>query len=364
METPAPRPDDRTGPVTSPAEPSAEPPAAPPHRLRRFLCAVLRGLFWIIAVLMLLWAFGAIWFDGPFRTCRHNPELAFIWLAATVLLFARARQPRTRRLALIAGFLVVYIPWLFKSPSNGREWAPEYARIPYAKIEGDTLTVTNYRNFDYGLDGSVKERWETRVFHLSNLRGADFFLNYWGSPWIAHPITSFDFGPEGHMVFSVETRREKGETYTTLGGLYKLYELTYLAGDERDFIRLRANVRKDEDSYLYKLSFTPEQARHSLDDYLHALDQLHDKPRFYNVLTANCTTAIRNQTAAENRFPFDWRLLANGKLDQLLEERGMLAVKDLPLDELKRRGHVDDRSLPAHDDPDFSKRIREGVPGF
>lgn len=314
-------------------------------------------------VLASLWMFGAIHFNGPFSGSA-NTVLGLLWLAASFLAATRGRTLRWRLMRWALVWLIAWIPWLMIRPSNDRDWDVDYARTPSAAVEGDLVTFTNFRNFDYTLDGKVTEHWETRQVHLSKLQGVDLFLNYWGSELIAHPIFSFDFGDEGHIAFSIETRREKGETYTALGGLYKLYELTYLVGDERDFIRVRSNVRPGEDAYLYKLAIKPETARLRFMEYVKALNGLRDDPQFYNVLTANCTTAIRNHSAAEHTFPFDWRLIINGKLDELLAERGLLQVKDLPFAELKKRSHVDDRSLPLQDDPEFSRKIREGVPGF
>jgi hypothetical protein len=321
---------------------------------------------WLLRLLMLLpalWCFGAIHYDGPFPGAG-NSALALVWAVLAVVLLLRARGRRGRWLAFAGALALVIVPWSFKQPRNDRDWAPEYARTAGARVEGDAVTFTHFRNFDYALDGTVTERWETRTVHLSKLRGIDFFLNYWGSPLIAHPIFSFDFGDEGHVAFSIETRREKGETYTTVGGLYKLYELAYLVGDERDFVRVRTNIRKDEDAYLFRLATPPEKARERFLEYVAQIQALEQRPRFYNVLTANCTTAIRSQVHVRKKTIPDGRLILNGKLDEMFADHGLFAVKDLPLAELKQLGHVDERAMKAQDDPEFSKRIRAGVPGM
>jgi hypothetical protein len=351
METPAPSPDHRPDAVT---------PRPLGQRIAR---GIVRNLVRGLMALVALWTFGAIHFDGPLPG-HGNLVLAILWLALTAALLLRARSHRDRWLSFAACLAAAIVPWSFKKPSNHRDWSPEFAQTAGATVEGDAVTFTNFRNFDYALDGTVTERWETRTVHLSKLRGIDFFLNYWGSPLIAHPIFSFDFGDDGQVAFSIETRREKGETYTTLGGLYKLYELSYLVGDERDFIRVRTNIREGEDAYLFRLVTPPDKARERFLEYVRQIQSLHEKPRFYNVLTANCTTAIRSQMhVAKHTIP-DWRLILNGKLDEMFSDLGAFAVKDLPLAELKERGHVDDRALKAQDDPEFSKRIREGVPGY
>jgi hypothetical protein len=46
-----------------------------------------------------------------------------------------------------------------------------------------------------------------------------------------------------------------------------------------------------------------------------------------------------------------------------LYERGAIAT-NLPLAELKERGHINDRARAADEDADFSRAIRRGVPGI
>ena len=69
---------------------------------------------------------------------------------------------------------------------------------------------------------------------------------------------------------SIETRKEEGESYDTIRGFFRQYELIYIVGDERDLIRLRTNYRKDppEDAYLYRTNAPPENMRRLFLDYL------------------------------------------------------------------------------------------------
>ena len=69
---------------------------------------------------------------------------------------------------------------------------------------------------------------------------------------IAHILVSFGFEDGRYLVFTVETRKEKGERYSELGGFFKEFELSIVATDERDAVRVRTNVR-DEDVYLYRI---------------------------------------------------------------------------------------------------------------
>jgi hypothetical protein len=320
-------------------------------------------VWWTFCVLCSLWALGAIRFDAPLGREAGNLVLAGLWLVVVIVLLAVVKGVRNRSLAWAACFLAVLLPWLAVRPSHDRDWQAVWAKTGWVEVEGDLVAFHNFRNFDYALDGTVTERWETRTVRLSNLQGLDCFLVAFGGEWLAHPILSFDFGPDGRVAFSIETRREVGESYSEFGGLYKMFELAYMFGDERDFVRVRTNLR-DEPIYLYRGHFPQERVRGMFLESVAAANDLRDRPRFYNVLAANCTTSLRAQTPAENRNPFDIRLLLNGKLDELVYERGGLRTDGLPFAELRRRAFINAAARAAHDDPAFSERIREGRPGF
>jgi hypothetical protein len=146
--------------------------------------------------------------------------------------------------------------------------------------------------------------------------------------------------------------------------MFRQFELTYIIAGERDVVRLRTNYRTDdEQACLYRLQVTPEQGRKLFLDYLRRANELHERAEWYNALTGNCTTAIRTQRAAADRAPWNWRMLLNGHLDELLYERGMI-VTNLPFAELKKLSNINARAKAADQAADFSQQIRKGLPGF
>lgn len=318
----------------------------------------------LVVALASLWAVGAIWVDGPLSMDGGNRWLAAGWAAtALAALWALRRRPGSGIALWGALFLGVLIPWLQIAPSNDRDWKPEWARTQHITLTDGRLTVHDFRNFDYAADGRVTERWETRSFDLGKLRGMDYFHDAFGGDLLAHPILSFDFGADGHLALSVETRRQTGEGFSTLGGFFRMYELQYLWGSERDFIRVRTNIR-DEPVYLYRTTVSPLGALHILLDAVRATNALYREPAFYNTLWANCTTALRAQTPDWRETPLDLRMLANGRLDELVYERDGVVTAGLGFDALRAASFINPAAAAAHRAPDFSARIRQGPPGF
>ncbi len=108
---------------------------------------------------------------------------------------------------------------------------------------------------------------------------------------------------------------------------------------------------------------SPAQARVRFLEYVSTIKMLHDHPRWYNAITTNCTTNIRTQRPMSQRAPWDWRMLVNGKADEMLYERHAIATGGLPFSELKQRSLINKRARSADKDPDFSRLIREELPG-
>jgi hypothetical protein len=344
----------------------------------KFLARLVWALFWLILIGATAWVFGALWFDFPVQEVRHIVAgiYAFAMVAAAIVAALYERRRTGGKMAVAdrryniqagavpaLGFIIVLGWWLTLRPSNDRAWQPDVARTAWAEINGDQVTLHNVRKCEYRTETDYTPHWETRVVDLKQLRGIDLAITYWGSKWIAHPIVSFQFGDVLPICFSIETRLEVGEEYSAIGGLYRRCELIYVCADERDVIRVRSNFRKGEDVYLYHTTISPAEARQRFLEYIAVLNSLHSQPRWYNAVTTNCTTSIRTQHAAAQRVRWDWRILLNGFLDQMLYEHGALAG-NLPFAELKAQAHINEAARAANDVPDFSVRIRAGRPGF
>ncbi len=323
---------------------------------------VLRIFFARIVFAFWAWAWLAIGIDGPSATWAAV-VLILLHVAASVGILLKARSKRWAILASALPSLVVLGWWLNLSPSNDREWLDEVAKPARAQINGDRVTIQNVRNFEYRSNEDYTPHWETREYDLSKLRGVDLFLSTWGSPLIAHTIASWDFGDGQHLAVSIETRKEVGEEYSAVLGFFRQFELYYVVADEQDLVGVRTNFR-GEDVRLYHLKTKPALARGILLDYLDEINRLADEPFWYNALTHNCTTNIRHHVehVAPSGRIMDWRVLVNGRLDELGYERGNVDTS-LPFDVLRERSRISERARQLPKGADFSAWIREGLPG-
>jgi hypothetical protein len=322
--------------------------------------AVLLVPLAIVIVLAVAWAALALWIDGPGSRALAGALVA-AFLSATVTLFLVVRPVGRAAGAFLILWLAVLGWWLSIPPRADRDWQPDVARVATAEVHGEQVTVHNVRDFDYRSETDYTERWDDRTYDLSQLRGVDVFVSFWGPTLIAHTIMSWEFGDGRHLAISIETRKERGEAYSALRGFFRQYELYYVVADERDVVRLRTNYR-GERVFLYRLRASPALARRLLVSYLEEVDALARMPRWYNALTHNCTTTIRfhvQQSGVRN--PLDWRLFVNGKADELLYERHDIDTS-LPLAELRARSDITDKAKAADQDPRFSERIRDGLP--
>ena len=325
----------------------------------------LLGALRVLAALAFLpaaaWASLAVWFDAPLATLPRAGLAGACGVAVFALLFA-VRPLVGALLAATLPVIFVSIWWVTIPASNDRDWTPDVARSPRAEIEGEQLVLYNVRNFDYRSETDFDERWETRHYDLSKLEGVDLYLVYWGPTVIAHTIASWNFADAVPLAISIETRKERGESYSAVLGFFRQFELYYVVADERDVIQVRSNHR-GEQVFLYPLRVPPDRARAILLEYLAEINALAEQAHWYNALTHNCTTEIRlHAQAVSPRNPWNWRMLANGFLDELAYQRGAVDTS-LPFAELRARSDVTERAKAAAGSADFSRRIREGLPG-
>jgi len=320
----------------------------------------------LVALGFAVWGALALWYRLP-----AGPEIraaaAIAW--ALLLLDAAATalwRSWSRALVVVvvaAAGLIAW--WSTVRPLNDRNWQPDLARTVRGTVDGDILTLTDVRNFEWRTETDYTPRWETRRYDLNQLVSLDLTADYWAGEAIAHTLVSFGFADGSQLMWSIEQRREVGEVYSVLEGFFKQAELIILAGDERDLVRLRTNVR-GEDLRLYRLNVSQPIIRRTLLQYVADANELADHPRWYNTATTNCTTMVfRIARAVEPGIPLDRRVLLSGYFPDYAYDQGVLD-RSLPFSDLREKAKLSARARAADAEPSvaFSKAIRTGIPGI
>jgi hypothetical protein len=334
--------------------------------VRRILGRLVRWfgltLLAVSIVLMGAWCALAIWFRGIGNEPVRDVLAGATFVLALITVGCLATSWRWSGFAFYAAVVaVIMVWWSTIHPTNERDWNSDVARSVTATIDGDRLVVNNVRDFNWRSDTDFDQRWEQRTYNLSSVTNVDLIMSYWGDEAIAHTIVSFGFDHGRRLAFSIEIRKERGEAYSPIAGFFKQYELAIVAADERDVVRVRSNVR-GEDVRIYRLRMTPANARVLLRKYVEEADDLARTPRFYSTLTTNCTTLVFQMVRVVHPgLPMDYRVLLSGYLPNYAYSLGATDTS-IPFERLRDLSRIHDKAIRADTDPDFSARIREGIP--
>ena len=309
-----------------------------------------------------LWGAFALWYQLPGGTPSKTSGIG-LWSAFSVVTIAVLWQGH---MAVGLGvFLLAHagmlLWWTRIEASNEGLWADDVARMTSGTIEGTGVTLHNVRNFDWRTKTDYTQRWETRSYDLERLRSVDMITSNWGLPAISHMLISFGFDAGSYVAFSVEIRRQIFQEFSELGGFFKEFELSIIAADERDVIRVRTNIRGEE-AYLYQLRMPLAAMRMLFEGYVEAANDVAKNPRFYHTITVNCTTLVyQMMNRIAGGLPLDYRLLLSGHIaEYVYRVKGL--NQSLSLDQLRTLGRITDRAKLADQSPHFSADIRSGLP--
>jgi hypothetical protein len=318
-------------------------------------------VLWIIIVITVIWCGLALNYSNMPAWLR--PVAAWLFVAASIAVLFLLKPRWWRGFAafvcLVALVLVYY--WGFIPPSNDRHWRKDVSVLPWAEIKENQVTVHKIRNSEYRSTEDFDLHHYDRTFDIDQLRSMDFYMCFWSPAPFCHTMMSFGFDDGKYLCVSIETRPEEHESYSVLRSFFKQYELIYVAGDERDLVRMRTNLR-DEALYLYHIDTTPAAKRRIFLDYCRRMNELKANPEWYYILTRNCTTDIPRRDGEHRwKLPESWKVIINGFVDSFLYRERSLDTR-MPLVQLRKVGHIDTRAQNADHDPEFSRAIRAGIP--
>ena len=269
----------------------------------------------------------------------------------------------------IFGILAILLSTFFiwqtaKTPPTQAEWQQQLSVPSTAEFNNNIVTVRNVRNFRYGpTESEMYPSYYEKTYDLNEIKRIWYISEPFNeASYAAHTFVSFEFNNGDFLAITIEARKSKDQTYSMVKGLLRTYPLMYIAADERDVVLLRANIRKDK-VYAYPVkTSSPENAKILLTDMLKRMNELNEKPVWYNTFFANCTSSIAhhiNKIIPGRISKFSWQLLLTASSDELALKRGLLDTT-LSIEQAREKYLITEKSLQIGDVPDYSKLIREG----
>ena len=268
-------------------------------------------------------------------------------------------------LSTVALFLLllasIFVTHLFRSPRNDRNWTVDQQILPLVTFKGEFVTIKNVRNFQYTDEFTYTPEYYDKTYNLDEITSVDFIVVPLAKHAVAHTFLTFGFKSGDYVSITVEVRKEKGEEYSALKGLFDQYELMYVIADERDVLRLRGIYRNNE-VYLYPGVVSKNKMRELFVSMLQKAQTLESTPEFYNTITNSCTTNIVSHINAisDTKIPFDIRTVLPKNSDALAYELGFIST-DIPFPELRTQSEISDKIRLYGDNINFSQMIREPV---
>jgi hypothetical protein len=273
-------------------------------------------------------------------------------------------------MVIIVAFLLagVTIFWLVLRhlrlrPSNERSWVNDNERMATADFDGEGVIIRNVRDFEWRSNRDFDEKWIDVKVNLNEVSKIWFALEYFdpNRREMAHTIMSFEMEDGTRIACSIEVRRETGERYHPIKGLFRQYELIYVWATERDVIGVRTRCRKKSVTHLFEaVVLGPGNERRMLESYLNRTNKLSQSPEWYNTITNTCTTNIVRHVneVYPGRVPRALAILLPGLSPKLLQRNNLVKVKGT-MEETLRDSVIDERGKSWDGIVDFGDWIRE-----
>ena len=274
-------------------------------------------------------------------------------------------------LSIFIGFLLMFssivIIWVIirhlkLRPSNDRSWVNDNDKLAKAEFGDNLVTIRNVRDFRWRTTKDFDENWIDMKFDLNKISKLWFVLEYFEPKrkQMAHTIMVFESEDGKRIACSIEVRREKGERYHPLKGLFRQYELIYVWSTESDVIGVRTRCRRKSVTHLFEaIVLGPGNERRMFESYLNRTNKLRISPEWYNTITNTCSTNIVRHVneVYPGRVPRTVAILLPGISPRILKKNNLVKM-GTSIDESMESSKIDERAINWSGESDFGDWIR------
>lgn len=237
----------------------------------------------------------------------------------------------------------IFISNRLKTPQIDRDWNDDSKILPSVSIDGPIVTISNIRDWRYKTQEVISREYYTDIFDTSKITQTYLLFNPFGK-WegVGHFWFVFEFENNQTVSISVEARREVGEGYSAVRGLFNTYELWYAIGSTQDHVT-RRTVYNSEDVYLYPLLISKESSQKLFVEMVEAAQQLETQAQFYNTVSSNCTNILADAAnrVKKGSIPFHYSRLFTGYSDNQLYDLKFIP-HDKPFEQIYQEAYIND----------------------
>ncbi len=328
----------------------------------RLLIFLLRAAGHVFFIGITLYAAGAVYYWLGWPDWLRTGGAVILAVACLVVWFAPWSHRPGRRVVCLSCLAVLFVAYFTKAPVD-RTWDPRHEKRVTAEIDGNVITLSNFRDAVHRIGEPAQVRWTTRTVDLGQLESAELIMQPFGSlKALEHVMMSFRFADGRHVAVSVEARRVAGGKFDALAGFFRHDELYPVIGTERDILGKRLAQRPPAEMQIYPLKASPEALRTYFRRIVDLANQIDESPQFYSTISDSCmTTLVKLAPEVFDTVPItDIRRWIPGYSLGLLQDLGLID-NSLPPDRNAekhrlRSGVASPEDFP--DDPSWSAALR------
>lgn len=273
-----------------------------------------------------------------------------------------------KRIFWVLLFLIIVLLisiFVIPRPSNNRNWEFGFGTLPEFTFQDNLITIKNMRDYKYDFGKTLGANYITRTIDPNTLEKVWFVMEPFdikalpGFKGGGHTYLVFDFQNQEPVVLSVEARREKGEEYNAISGIFNKYELMYVWASERDVTGRRVVVENNK-LFMYPLTMSKETAQKLFKQLAATSHKLETQPRFYNSIFSNCTNELaKNMNKVKvGSVPFTFAFFAPAYSVNRLYQLGYIP-NNMPLADENKKYFISDYVRQYFNDPNFSQLLRQ-----
>ncbi len=244
-------------------------------------------------------------------------------------------------------------------PADRGSYRPGNERVAHATIDGDLVTIHDYRDSIYSADGEIDTRWIDETFDVRDLTNLwVYFTHFSKVNGVAHSEVGFEFADGRCVVASFEIRPLVGQRFEIIAGMRKTMEIALRWASEREMLTRRFLQEPKSRMFMFEADITHSRAMELFAAFIDRTNELYETPEWYHTTRKNCASSIVElvDQVLPGQLSGTPRVMLPGTLPKYWSKRGVLKYEG-DFRTAFEASFITERAKEIGDVPDFSRRL-------